>query len=194
MATDVIARLAIINPIAVADAEARLGTVSSDCVLDKPWKRLRKARIELPGIDLLATTTWSGTVATPLASWLFAAGTVQHLASGRVTLRRRQVWIVGVSCRSTAEEGRTIGNVQPCADPQAFHEVGIGNVEPAEADEIRQIATTRLKGEPQVIAVIGDIAPLERPPQNLEVEPTWHFAGPGSVSYTHLTLPTIYSV
>ena len=53
MAIDVIARLAIINPIAVADAEARRGTVSSDCVLDEPWKRLRKARIELPGIDPL---------------------------------------------------------------------------------------------------------------------------------------------
>jgi hypothetical protein len=36
----------------------------------------------------------------------------------------------------------------------------------------------RLKGQPQVIAVIRDIEPLERPPQNLEVEPTWDLAGP----------------
>ena len=91
---------------------------------------------------------------------------------GRVALRRRQDQIVGVSCRTAAEEGRAIGNVQARADPQALYEVGIGNIEPAERDEISEIAMARLKGQPQVIAVIGDIEPLERPPQNLEVEPT----------------------
>ena len=53
LAIDVGARLPIIDPIAVADVEAGLGAVPPDRVLDEPWKRLRKLRIELPGIDLL---------------------------------------------------------------------------------------------------------------------------------------------
>jgi len=50
---DVRARLPIINPIAVADVEAGLGAIPPDRVLDEPGKRLRKTRIELPGIDTL---------------------------------------------------------------------------------------------------------------------------------------------
>ena len=53
LAVDVRARLAIINPIAVADVEARLRAVPPDRVLDEPRKRLRKLGIELPGIDPL---------------------------------------------------------------------------------------------------------------------------------------------
>ena len=53
LAKDVRARLPIINPIAVADVEARLGAVPPDRMLDEPRKRLRKAGIELPGIDPL---------------------------------------------------------------------------------------------------------------------------------------------
>src|SRR5271166_1058064 len=51
LALDVVARLPIIDAIAVADVEAGLGAVPPDRVLDEPWKRLRKAGIELPGID-----------------------------------------------------------------------------------------------------------------------------------------------
>ena len=51
LAVDVRARLAIIDPIAVADVEAGLGAVPPDRVLDEPWKRLRKLGIELPDID-----------------------------------------------------------------------------------------------------------------------------------------------
>ena len=51
LAIDVVARLPIIDPIAVADVEARLGAVPPDRVLDEPRKRLRKPGIELPGID-----------------------------------------------------------------------------------------------------------------------------------------------
>ena len=51
LAVDVVARLPIIDPIAVADIEARLGAVPPDRVLDEPREWLRKARIELPGID-----------------------------------------------------------------------------------------------------------------------------------------------
>ena len=51
LAVDVRARLSIINPIAVADVEARLGAIAPDRVLDEPGKRLRKLGIELPGID-----------------------------------------------------------------------------------------------------------------------------------------------
>ena len=53
MAVNVRTRLPIINTIAVADVEARLRAVSPDCVLNEPRKRLRKAAIELPGIDPL---------------------------------------------------------------------------------------------------------------------------------------------
>ena len=52
LAIDVIARLAIINAIAVADVEAGLGAVPPNRVLDEPGKRLRKPGIELPGVDL----------------------------------------------------------------------------------------------------------------------------------------------
>ena len=51
LAINVIARLAIINPIAVAHVEARLGAEPPNRVLDEPRKRLRKPGIELPGID-----------------------------------------------------------------------------------------------------------------------------------------------
>ena len=53
LAVDVRARLPIINPIAVADVEARLGAIPPDRVLNEPRKRLRKIGIELPGIDPL---------------------------------------------------------------------------------------------------------------------------------------------
>ena len=53
LAVDVRTRLAIINSIAVADVEARLGAVPPDRMLDEPRKRLRKIGIELPGIDPL---------------------------------------------------------------------------------------------------------------------------------------------
>ena len=53
LAVDVRATLAVINPIAVADVEAGLGAVPPDRMLNEPRKRLRKAGIELPGIDPL---------------------------------------------------------------------------------------------------------------------------------------------
>ena len=53
LAVDVIARLAIVYAIAVADVEARLRAVPPDRVLHEPRKRLRKAGIELLGIDPL---------------------------------------------------------------------------------------------------------------------------------------------
>ena len=53
LALHVHARLPIINPIAVADVEARLGAVPPNRVLDEPRKRLRKPEIELPGINPL---------------------------------------------------------------------------------------------------------------------------------------------
>ena len=53
LAVDVRARLPIIYAIAVADVEARLGAIPPDRMLDEPRKRLRKSRIELPGINPL---------------------------------------------------------------------------------------------------------------------------------------------
>ena len=51
LAINVIARLAIINAIAVAHVEAGLGAEPPNRVLDEPGKRLRKPGIELPGVD-----------------------------------------------------------------------------------------------------------------------------------------------
>jgi hypothetical protein len=53
LAVDVRARLAIIDAIAVADVEARLGAVPPNRMLDEPREWLRKPGIELPGVDLL---------------------------------------------------------------------------------------------------------------------------------------------
>ena len=69
MAIDVHARLAIINPIAVADVEARLGAVPPDRMLDEPRKRLRKPGIELPGVD-------------PLCHGIYYVGAAASLVAG----------------------------------------------------------------------------------------------------------------
>ena len=45
--------MTVINAVAVAHIEATLAAIPPDRVLDKPGKGLRKARIELPGIDPL---------------------------------------------------------------------------------------------------------------------------------------------
>jgi len=71
LAVDVRARLAIINPIAVADVEARLRAVPPDRVLDEPRKRLRKLGIELPGID-------------PLGHGIYNVGAAANLVAGRI--------------------------------------------------------------------------------------------------------------
>ena len=81
LAIDVRARLAIINPIAVADVEARLGAVPPDRVLNEPRKRLGKPGIELPGID-------------PLGHGLYNVGAAASLVAGRT------IGMVGLeSCR-----------------------------------------------------------------------------------------------
>ena len=69
LAIDVHARLAIINPIAVADVEARLGAVPPDRMLDEPRKRLRKTWIELLGID-------------PLCHGIYNVGAAASLVAG----------------------------------------------------------------------------------------------------------------
>jgi hypothetical protein len=47
------AAVTVINAVAVAHIEATLATIPPDRVLDEPGEGLRKARIELPGIDPL---------------------------------------------------------------------------------------------------------------------------------------------
>ncbi len=53
LAIDVRARLAVIDPIAVADVEAGLGAVPSDGGLDEPGKDGREVPIKRTGVDLL---------------------------------------------------------------------------------------------------------------------------------------------
>ena len=69
LAIDVRARLAIINAIAVAHVEARLGAIPPDRMLDEPRKRLRKARIKLPSIN-------------PLRQLLYNVGAAASLVAG----------------------------------------------------------------------------------------------------------------
>ena len=68
LAVNVRARLAIINPIAVANVEARLGAVPPDRALNEPRKRLRKTWIELLSIDPLRHGIYNvGATASPVA-------------------------------------------------------------------------------------------------------------------------------
>jgi hypothetical protein len=69
LAVKVRARLPIIDAIAVADVEARLGAVPPDRMLDEPRKRLRKPGIELPGIN-------------PLSHGIYNVGAAASLVAG----------------------------------------------------------------------------------------------------------------
>ena len=51
LTVDVLARLSVINPVAVAHVEAAPGAVPPDRVLDEPGKHGRERRIEGAGID-----------------------------------------------------------------------------------------------------------------------------------------------
>jgi len=48
---DIVARLAVIDPVAVANVEARLGAVPPDAVLDEPREDRRERRVESAGVD-----------------------------------------------------------------------------------------------------------------------------------------------
>ena len=72
LAVDVVARLPVIDAIAVADVEARLGAVPPNRMLDEPRKRPRKSGIELPGIDPLR----HGIYNVGAAAWLVAGCTI----------------------------------------------------------------------------------------------------------------------
>ena len=47
----VLARLAVVDAIAVANVKAGLGAVPPDCMLDEPRENLREAAVEAPGIE-----------------------------------------------------------------------------------------------------------------------------------------------
>ena len=83
LAVDIRARLPIIDPIAVADVETRLGAIPPDRVLNEPRKGLRKPGIELPGIN-------------PLRHRLYNVGAAASLVAG-CTIR-----VVGLEPRQDA--------------------------------------------------------------------------------------------
>src|SRR5664280_2293086 len=91
-------------------------------------------------------------------------------------LFRREEGIICVSLRATAKERRTIGYIEPRSDAQALHKIGISNVKSAERDQVCKIALARLQGKCQIIAIIGNIESLERPPQFLKIESIWNLA------------------
>jgi hypothetical protein len=53
LAIDIVARLPVIDPVAVANVEAELGAVPPYGVLYEPRENGREGRIEGPGVDLL---------------------------------------------------------------------------------------------------------------------------------------------
>jgi hypothetical protein len=53
LAIGIVARLPIIDPVAVANVEAKLGAVPPDSVLHEPWKHGREGRIKALGVNLL---------------------------------------------------------------------------------------------------------------------------------------------
>ena len=52
LAIDIVARLPIIDPVAVADVEAELGAVPPDGVLHEPWEDHWESRIVDAGVIL----------------------------------------------------------------------------------------------------------------------------------------------
>ena len=52
LTVDILARLSVIDPIAVADIEAALGAIPPDRVLNEPRKDRRERGVEGAGIDL----------------------------------------------------------------------------------------------------------------------------------------------
>ena len=81
LAIDIVARLAIINAIAVADIEPRLGAITPDGVLHEPQEEGREGRIERTGVDLLGRQ--SNNVSA-------AAGPIAGRAIGVVSLESAQ--------------------------------------------------------------------------------------------------------
>ena len=72
----------------------------------------------------------------------------------------REEWIVRVSLRTTAKECRTIGCIEWRSNTQALHKIGISNIKPAERDQVCEIALARAQSKCQIVAIIGNISPL----------------------------------
>ena len=53
LAIDIVARLPVIDPVAITHVEAELDAVPPNSVLYEPRKKGREGRIEGPGVDLL---------------------------------------------------------------------------------------------------------------------------------------------
>jgi hypothetical protein len=90
----------------------------------------------------------------------------QRLASGF----QRQRGIVRIARRTAAEKRLAIRDVQRCVRSQALNEVGVGDIQPPEGDEVGEITAARLESELQIVAVIRHVDALERPSQVLQVD------------------------
>lgn len=72
--------------------------------------------------------------------------------------------------RIAAKERGAIRDIQRGTRAQALDEVGVGDVEPAEGDEVCEIQPTGLLCQTQIIAVVGDVTAIELSPQKWEVK------------------------
>ena len=66
--------------------------------------------------------------------------------------------------------------MQRRAGAQALDQVGIGDEGTAKGDEVGEVAAPCLDCQRQIVAVVGDIEPLEETPQHLQVEAVRHLA------------------
>src|ERR1700760_3928363 len=102
----------------------------------------------------------------------------ENAASPRITLsshstlssRGLERRIVGVSLLGSAVEGGLVGIIQSRVRAQALHEIGVGDEQLAEGDEIGAAGRHRLLRELQRVAVVGDIGALEALPERGRVE------------------------
>jgi hypothetical protein len=67
-------------------------------------------------------------------------------------------------------------DVEPGTKFQALDQVRVGDVEPAERDQISEIAAARLRCELEIITVVRDMETVERPMEALQIETVRNFA------------------
>lgn len=83
--------------------------------------------------------------------------------------------IVGIAVRAAAEKGGAVRTIQWSAGAQALDQVRVGDIGPAEGDQVCAIGPARFERKCQVITVVGDVRPHECAPQYLQIEAGGHF-------------------
>ncbi len=67
----------------------------------------------------------------------------------------RQHRVIRIASGASTEKCLALRNIEWSAATQSLHEIGVGDVESPERDEIGEIATAHLKSRFPVVAVVG---------------------------------------